>query len=88
MNQMTSVWVVLFLTLFVSGCSLFPTKTEVINVIPPTAPLQATPVPPFNGRVYSDLLDTYIPDLIGTIKQCNLDKNAVLTFVNEKTKSE
>jgi len=69
-----------------SGCGLLPTRTEVVYVVPPMSLLQPTPTPEFNGNTYADIINAYVPDLIGALRECNSNINSTRFYIEEKMK--
>ena len=61
-----------------TACSSQPKyiiRTEYAS--PPTSLLQPTEIPRFTGSNRGDVIADYVPDLIGAIRACNIDKESI-----------
>lgn len=76
----------LCLSLLIGGCSSSQPRTEYIYVHVPDTFTQPTPIPPYIGETYGDLID-YVPLVVSGIKQCNADKHAI-GQLNERSNPE
>lgn len=70
------------LMLFVTGCTRYVDRTEVLYVYPPAEWVQGCPVPDRDVQTVGDVME-WVPDLIETIRRCDADMRAVRGWSGE-----